>query len=151
MKRSERGACEPDGARASLGAKSAKLGVLLADALGRGRVLEQLTGQVGRERDERNARVRGRDGGELEEPSDLRASRRWWRADDDGRAGLDDEAAHREREGSRIARRERARARDLPGVEGCIFDGVGRRQEREDARVAARGFSFEHRDRVRAS
>lgn len=143
MKGREGGRGEAKRVRAVGGAEGTELRVLLGDRVrGRGFV-EEVPGEVTGERDERDPGV-GRDRRDhLEKPRE--ASARWrWRADDDGRLGLDDEALHAEGQGLGVAGREGSRAGDLPGVEGGVLDLALSWHEREDARVPSRRFAFEH-------
>jgi hypothetical protein len=123
-------------------AEHAQLRVLGLERLQLGRAVEELPGEVARERDERDARARGHDRGELHELRE-RGAPLGRGAHDDGRAGLDDEAADGEAEASWVAGFERARARHLPGIDGRVGDRVLGRDEREDAWIAARRFRFE--------
>lgn len=144
MKGRERGGGEADRVGTLGKAEGPKLGVLLHDR-GRGRgLVEEVACEVAGERDDRDARVRRDSRDDLEE---LRAPGTRWRrgADDDARSRLDDETPDPEGEALGVAGRERSRASDLPGVESGVLDSVGRGQEREDARVTAGWFSFEHR------
>lgn len=144
MKGRERGGSETDRVVAVVDTEGAKLGVLLRDRVDRGRVVEEVTREITGEGDERDAGVRGHRRDDLDE---LGEPGTWgWRcADDDGRPGLYDEPLDREGEALGVAGRQRAGARDLPGVEGRVLDAIGPRNEREDAWISAGWFSFEHK------
>ncbi len=145
MKRGEGGGGEAQRLDGSVDAHRPKLGVLGSDRLVGWRLVEELACEVGGEGDEWDTGVGCGDRGELEEPSELGRTCRRRCADDDRRVRLHDESADGQGEALRVPRRDRARASDLPRVEGAVLEPVGGRHERENARVAARWFPFEHR------
>lgn len=124
------------------GIDTAKLGVLLARAVGGG-LGDEVTEDFARERHERDAGV-GRDRRDGAD-GDPHAPEGTGLGADDGRGlGLHHEAAQRECE-SGIVVGETTEASDLPGVEGGIRDAIALDMEREHARITARRSGFEHR------
>lgn len=91
MKGREGGRGEAKRVRAVFEAEGAKFRVLLGDRGGGRRFVEEISGEVPGERDERDAGVGGDRRDHLEKPREAGARRRW-RADDDGRFRLDDES-----------------------------------------------------------